>query len=435
MTEDARPRRLRHPYETEAVRGEEVCIRSVKTYTRKIGLEMIKSAYSLIEPNRRDHASWRAFGAQLMDLQPKRNGSNGSEALAPVELPLFEKSHHGLYPHLAPEHSSLLHYWRILRKRKWVMLATFAIVFALSAIAVLSETRIYQATSKVAIFPEVPNVLGFKDIENSSPDYEYEATLETQVAILRSDALALKVIEAMRLYQDPRFTPVTHSLPDSSMPSLSMQPDLTQAAGLLGAFHSGLIVQLVPSTRLIQVSYTHPDPRFATEITNTLVKTFIEENFRTKYDSATQTSDWLSRELADLQLKVQTSEEKLVRYQKDHGILGIDEKQNVVTEKLGELNKELTEAEMDRIEKEADYKLALDGDPASFTRATPDGKNVGSLLDKLLEKEADLETQYALATTQFGSGYPKVTELSNQLKQVRTAIEAEKTKMQEKTRD
>ena len=40
-----------------------------------------------------------------------------------------------------------------------------------------------------------------------------------------------------------------------------------------------------------------------------------------------------------------------------------------------------------------------------------------------------------MATTQFGSGYPKVTELSNQLKQVRAAIEAEKKRMQEKMRD
>jgi capsular exopolysaccharide synthesis family protein len=371
-----------------------------------------------------------------MDLHLKSNGSGGSEALEPVELLPLEKSHRALYPHLAQEHSPILHYWRILQKRKWVILATFAIVFSLSAIGVLSETRIYQATSKVAIFPEVPNVLGFKDgIENNYPDFDYEAALETQVAILRSDALALKVIEAMRLYRDPRFTTVRQDLPEPSLPDSSMQPDPTQAASLLGAFHGGLSIQLIPSTRLILVSYTHPDPRFATEITNTLVKTFIEENFRTKYDSASQTSDWLNRELADLQLKVQTSEEKLVRYQKDHGILGVDEKQNIVTEKLGELNKELTEAEMDRIEKEADYRLAINGDPASLTRATPDGRNAGGLLDKLREKEADLETQYAMATTEFGSGYPRVSELSNQLKQVRAAISAEKTKMQEKMRD
>jgi polysaccharide biosynthesis transport protein len=370
-----------------------------------------------------------------MDVQSKRNGSGGSEALEPVELLPPEKSHHALYPHLAEEKSQILHYWRIAQKRKWVMLAAFAIVFVLAAIAVLSQTRLYQATSKVAIFPEVPNALGFKDLEGGYPDYDYEATLETQVAILRSDALALKVIEAMRLYQDPRFTTVRQNPPESSMPDSSMQPDPNQAAGLLGAFRGGLNIQRVPNTRLIQVSYIHPDPRFATEITNTLVKTYIEENFRTKYDSASQTSDWLSRELADLQLKVQTGEEKLVRYQKDHGILGVDEKQNIVTDKLGELNKELTEAQTDRIEKEADYRLAMNGDPDSFTRITPEGRNTGPLLDKLREKEAELETQYAMATTEFGSGYPKVTELSNQLKQVRAAIEAEKKKMLEKMRD
>ena len=354
------------------------------------------------------------------------------EALEPIDL-LPVTGPQSIHPYFVQQQNPILHYWHILRKRKWAVLATFAIVFALSAIATLNTTRLYQATSRVAIFPENPNVLGFKDMENSAPDYEYEATLETQVAILRSDALALKVIEAMRLYQDPRFTAVKDVSPDSSMLGSSMQPDPAQAAGLLGAFRGGLSVQLVPSSRLIQVSYTHPDPRFATEITNTLVKTFIEENFRTKYDSVTQTSEWLSRELADLQLKVQTAEEKLVRYQKDHSILGVDEKQNIVTAKLDELNRELTAAQTDRIEKEADYKLAMAADPASFTKATPDGK--GGLLDKLREKEAELETQYAQATTQFGSGYPKVTELSNQLKQVREAIEAEKTKMRDRLRD
>ena len=140
-----------------------------------------------------------------------------------------------------------------------------------------------------------------------------------------------------------------------------MEPDPVKAAGLLGAFRGGLNVQLVRSSRLIQVSYTHSDPRLATEIANTLVTTFIEENFRTKYESVTQTSEWLSKELADLQMKVQTSEEKLVRYQKDHSILGVDEKQNIVTARLDELNKELTAAQTDRFQKESDHRLAMAG--------------------------------------------------------------------------
>ena len=115
-----------------------------------------------------------------------------------------------------------------------------------------------------------------------------------------------------------------------------------------------------------------------------------------------------------------------MRYQKAHSILGIDEKQNIVTAKLDELNKELTEAQTDRIQKEANYKLAQTADPSVFAKASPTGAS--SLLDKLLEKEADLNTAYAQATTQFGTGYPKVVELGNQLKQVRIEIQSEQVK-------
>src|SRR5271154_7081754 len=130
----------------------------------------------------------------MMPLQPRRNNSDDLEALVPVDL-LPAKAPQTVYPYFAQPQNQLLHYWQILRKRKWVVLATFTIVFALSVIGTLRATRLYQATSKVAIFPENPNVLGFKDGDNSNPDFDYEATLETQAAILRSDALATKVIE------------------------------------------------------------------------------------------------------------------------------------------------------------------------------------------------------------------------------------------------
>ena len=74
-----------------------------------------------------------------------------------------------------------------------------------------------------------------------------------------------------------------------------------------------------------------------------------------------RTSDWLAQQLSELQMKVEESQEKLVRYQKEHGILGIDEKENIITSKLDELNKELTAAEADRMQKESVYRLASSG--------------------------------------------------------------------------
>ena len=45
---------------------------------------------------------------------------------------------------------------------------------------------------------------------------------------------------------------------------------------------------------------------------NTLINTYIEQNFKTRFESTMQASDWLSKQLVDLEMKVQTSQEKLV---------------------------------------------------------------------------------------------------------------------------
>jgi polysaccharide biosynthesis transport protein len=368
-----------------------------------------------------------------MELKSTDIDSGRSDALDPIELPIFEKSHHLPSPHIAQEENPLLHYWRILRKRRWTVVATLGVVFGLALVDTLNTTKLYQATSKVAIFPETPNVLGFKGLDDNSPDYLYDVTMETQAAILRSDSLAMKVIEALRLDQNPKFASATRPQAEDSIRISSMQPDPARSTALLGSFRAGLSVLLIRNSRLVQISYTHPDPRLSSEIVNALVRTFVEENFKTKYEAVTQTSDWLSTELADLQMKVQTSEEKLVRYQKDHGILGVDEKQNIVTAKLDELNRELTAAQTDRIQKESNNSLAANGITPESSKPSREGAS--SMIERLREREAELNTQYAQATTQFGTGYPKVAELANQLKQLRTEMATEEGRMQQEIRN
>src|SRR5262249_14054194 len=147
-------------------------------------------------------------------------------------------------------------------------------------------------------------------------------------------------------------------------------------------------------------------------------------------------SDWLSKQLVDLQMKVETSQEKLVRYQKEHEILGIDEKQNIITQKLDELNKELTTAESDRMQKEAVYRMAQSTDADTVNSAvasdlaanTAVNTSMSPLLDKLHQQQADLKIQVAELSTQFGPAYPKVAQLNNQLKEIerQTQIETRK---------
>src|ERR1700694_5948455 len=101
-----------------------------------------------------------------MVLQPRYNNHGELEALEATETPLVTDPQ-TVYPYFADQENPILQYWRMVRKRKSVILATLAIVFALSVLATLNTTRMYQATSEVAIFPENSNVLGFKDHENT----------------------------------------------------------------------------------------------------------------------------------------------------------------------------------------------------------------------------------------------------------------------------
>jgi len=361
-----------------------------------------------------------------MSSQPKLNASSQLREIEPAE-PLLLNRTRPPYGPTFDEQSAVLHYWQILRKRRWYVLGTLAVIFGISVVVSLMSTRIYEASSKLAIYPESASAVGFKDSGNEPTASDNDLALQTQASILLSDTLALKAIDTMHLDRDPRFTGknATGPVQTSNPAHNDGQP------ALLRQFQGGLKVEPVPGTRIVLVSYSNPDPRLAADIVNTLVQTFIEANVRTRYESATQTAEWLSQELADLRVKVEASEEKLVGYQKQHGILGIDEKQNIVTAKLDELNKELTAVEADRIQKESNYRFAMSEDSAGSDKAYP---LEGGLLDKLLEKEADLNAQYAQLTTQFGSGYPKVAELSNQLKQLRTEIADEQARTRHRLR-
>src|SRR5438876_12038067 len=154
-----------------------------------------------------------------------------------------------------------------------------------------------------------------------------------------------------------------------------------------------------------------------------------------------QASYWLSKQLIDLQMKVETSQEKLVKYQKQHEILGIDEKQNIITSKLDELNKELTTAESGRMEKESVYQLVQSGDADTAAAAAtsadapaPGGATISSLLEKLREQQADLKIQVAQLSTQFGPSYPKVAQMNNQMKEVDAQIQVEMKKIVSRVR-
>jgi exopolysaccharide transport family protein len=354
---------------------------------------------------------------------PRNDGSRellpgeSVEFLRPVGSPLYNV--------LPSQESTLREYMRVLIKRKWMVTAVIVGIFMAVAVASLRQTPVYDAVGRIAINKADSNLITFKD---SGPvmDYYDPSDLDTEVRILQSDLMALQVIRQLNLDKRPEFG--GHS--DQKQPNLvadPLQTDSNRTSALLGGFRGNLHVTLIPNTRIIEIHFTSTDPQLAASAVNTLAATYVEQNYKTKYESTMQASDWLSKQLVELQMNVETSQEKLVRYQKEHEILGTDEKQNIITEKLDELNKEMTMAESDRMQKEVVYRQTQSNDPVAVSAAIVSDP-AGMLLGRLRDQQASLRIQIADLSTQFGPSYPKLTQLNNQLKEIDRQIQLETDK-------
>jgi capsular exopolysaccharide synthesis family protein len=272
---------------------------------------------------------------------------------------------------------------------------------------------------RIAINRESAINLGTKDSQFviDSGDSDYSVDMETQIKVLQSDATSYLVIKALSLDTSPEFG----GSPGKHMEG-SLQVDSPSQSGILNAFRGGLTITALPATRILEIRYSSHNPKLAALIVNQVIQSYIEQNLKARFEATAQTSDWLTKQLADLQLKVEISQQKLVEYQREHGIVGLDDKENIITSKLAELNRALTTVEGQRMQSEAAYHMALSGSPELLQHTIPGQVDA---LGSLRTKEAELRTQMAASTAQFGPNYPKVKELSAQLDEVENQSQAE----------
>lgn len=301
--------------------------------------------------------------------------------------------------------------WRIIRHRWRTIFAFTLLVVVMVLTASLLMKAQYEAVGKVVFHRENDSgVLGFKGLDTLVEDPEDRAAIDTQIGILETDALASQVINDLHLDKNPKFTGGAGQSGNEDR--------------LVKAIHNNLAISKVKGTHLIEIRYRNTDPKLAADIVNQLTNSYVDHYYKSEFQASTQISEFLASQLKELQTKVEESRQKLIDYQKENGIFGLDDKQNIVTAKLDDLNRNLTAAESDRVQREVNYRLARSGQPELIARLESD-----NLVTKLRAQQADLENQLAQASVQLGPAHPKIIELSKQIAQVRKSVANEVTRI------
>src|SRR5260221_411077 len=203
--------------------------------------------------------------------------------------------------------------WRIIRGRKWTVAAFTLVVVTIVTVASFLMKPKYEAVGRVVFHRENDiGVLGFKGVDTTLlEDPEDRAAIDTQIGILQTDALAMQVINDLHLDKKPMFA--------GSVGKSGNEDQLVKR------FHNTVTLSKVKGTRLIEIQFRSRDPKLAADVVNDLSKAYVDQFYRSQFQVTTPISEFLADQLKELQAKVEESQQKMVGYQKENGIFGMDD--------------------------------------------------------------------------------------------------------------
>jgi succinoglycan biosynthesis transport protein ExoP len=327
-------------------------------------------------------------------------------------------------------------YLHIIRKRKWVIFSILFVIVVSVTILTFRQIPIYQATVRILIEKETPQILSFKEVLNmDTADTEY---YQTQYKILKSRTLAKEVLDklgmmAQALQQPPKpqkfslrqfvsHLPERLGFVDSPIVS-EAEHAMTKEEQTIDSFLNTITVNPIRGSRLVDVSMISADRKQTALVANALVEAYIDQNMEKKLSATKEAVRWLGKELETTQKKLADSEVTLQRYKEQQEIIALEDRQNIVTQKLSELSTAYNEARIKRASLEAEYKKIQQYETTKL-ESIPQVMN-NSLILQLKVELSNLESQYSELEKKFRSKHPDVIALQSQIVSVRKRIDAE----------
>jgi polysaccharide biosynthesis transport protein len=324
---------------------------------------------------------------------------------------------------------SLISIWRLLLRRRAVV-ASVIVAALLVGIALAFRPPQYVASGSLQVRAGSSNMYRVQASELTGTNTEDR--IETEVGILQSSALYSRVAEQLHLESNPE---VAGKLASEHRLLSEPRTKATVIARLRKMIH----VERTPKTEIITVTCKAASPLLASQIVNTLMNQYIERIFEVRFGSTQHAAKFLSEQMDDLKNQVLDDQKKLVDLQSKLGVVGFDDTHNLVTAQLEDLARANEQAKIERIISEARYRILQDESPnlvdggPQLLSTGPQNAN-GSLLQTLRSAAAQLATQYANISEQFGPNYPDTRQLKAQLDEANRQVAAEQARVLEQAK-
>jgi len=288
----------------------------------------------------------------------------------------------------------LSHYLWILRRHLWKMIAFIATCVLLTAIVTARLQPIYESTATVNVDFQAPSGVVGQDSKNAYID-DPQTFLGTQIRLIQSDAVLRPVAEQFHLLKT---NAGSSGLQRAAEAPISLGPlKVAQPAG----------------TNLLLIGYRSSDPRRAADVANAVADSFLAHAYNIRIRSSSTLSSFMEKQLDELKAKMEKSNLALGQFERDLDVVDPEDKSNILSSRLLQLNTEYTNAQIDRVNKQA----ALDAIKTGSIEAAQVSSQ-GDSLGKLSESLNQARQHFAVVKTTYGSNHPEYRKAESQLEEL-----------------
>lgn len=311
-----------------------------------------------------------------------------------------------------------------IRANLLVIIAIIAAALALALVVTLLDTKRYTANASVQINDQSQQVLGDVEAtsEQATSSWDTERFLQTQVDVLKSRALALRVIKRLRLEGNARF----YEQMEVTAPDADASPAAIREM-TIALLQGNMQVRLPRNSRIAVITFESTDPALSAQIANAFAEEFIQASLQQRFDSSSYAREFVGNQLQEAKSKLEQSERDLNTYARSAGLIRTRDAgapadtaggagsgaSSITTASLMQLNAEASQAQARRIAAEAKLK-SINSKSLLSDRDALQNPAVQNLFTERARVEAKLEDEL----TRHLDGHPNVRQLRAQLKSI-----------------
>ena len=299
----------------------------------------------------------------------------------------------------------LSHYIWILRRHLWKIVAFVAILLLATTVISLRLTPIYESTATLYVDrQEAKGIVGQESLAQANSALDAESFLASQIRLIQSDSVVRPVAQRFHLLERER-----------QIDDHSEQARAEDAPIVL----KQLKVTRPPNTYLLQISYRSTDAQLAADVANQIAQSYIEHTYNIRIKSSVSLSKFMERQIEELRAKMEASSARLAQMERELNVINPEEKTNILSARLLQLNSEYTKAQAERVAAEAAYRSTRAGSLESAQVSAQ-----GEAIRRLVERQNEAAERFAEVKAHYGPNHPEYRKALAQLSELGQQVEA-----------